>query len=405
MTEKHADTPAGSNAPTGASRWDRIVILILIIGCGANLGVRMIRNPLPGSQRAGDAYYYVLSIQSLLEDGDFDLENQLSPNKRYAVSLGADGSFYPKHPVLMPVLSVPFYLLLGRLGCVLFNVLTVLCLGYVVFALAREFASARAARLTAAVFLSIPVCVKYAYLYYPDMLGALLCLLVLLMAVRNRPLAAGLLLGLAMMLRLTNGIMAPLVGSYLLFGAGLRPAAMFALGVFAGLVPLAVQNTAMFGAPWISSYQRAVRMLDYGQRSFEMGDGMGSLFSHKGMPANLLGAFTHRFCGILTTSTQCLIGLVGLACFWRKSLRLSLLLAGIFGGFVLLYSLYGPWAASPYGHRFAFPAIFALCVPCAWFLDWAMPRLSTRAFGALFAFLTIALLLGQVLLNYKFFMA
>ena len=85
----------------------------------------LVRNYFPHTYLMGDSPYYAAAAASLVADGDLKVENNLRGDlQRHSsfVSLGADGEWRPKHPVLMSVASVPFLMMFGVVGLLVFNV-------------------------------------------------------------------------------------------------------------------------------------------------------------------------------------------------------------------------------------------------------------------------------------------
>src|SRR5262245_32252296 len=72
----------------------------------------------------GDCAYYRATLVSLLEDRDLDVQNNLA-NQRSPmssnVSRGKHGQFYPKHPILLAVVALPFFAVGGDAGLLAFN--------------------------------------------------------------------------------------------------------------------------------------------------------------------------------------------------------------------------------------------------------------------------------------------
>ena len=75
-----------------------------------------------------------------------------------------------------------------------------------------------------------------------------------LLAWSKRPLAAGLVAGIAVLVEYETGLIVLAVGAYVLL-TGLRPLARYALGLVPGGLLLALYNTAAFGAPLRLSYR------------------------------------------------------------------------------------------------------------------------------------------------------
>src|SRR5438093_233357 len=97
-----------------------------------------------GAFLIGDCPYYASATVSLWTDGDLDLRNQLRGGLEIhgrQVALGRSGQWFPKHPVLISILSVPFYGTFGVAGFLLFNLTTVVALASVLWLLCRRHVS------------------------------------------------------------------------------------------------------------------------------------------------------------------------------------------------------------------------------------------------------------------------
>src|SRR6187399_452762 len=66
----------------------------------------------------GDCVYYRAIIVSLLQDHDLQMANNAPRLDKGQLALGRDG-LVPKHPILMPIVSIPFYVLFGDFGLLL----------------------------------------------------------------------------------------------------------------------------------------------------------------------------------------------------------------------------------------------------------------------------------------------
>src|SRR6266705_5934917 len=88
--------------------------------------------------------YYALTAVSLLYDHDLDLRNQLRGGLEVhgkQIALGRDGAWYPKHPILMPIVAVPFILLFGLPGTLILNLLVLGALALALMRLAGQVAA------------------------------------------------------------------------------------------------------------------------------------------------------------------------------------------------------------------------------------------------------------------------
>src|SRR5690242_16919754 len=96
----------------------------------------------------GDCAYYRATLVSLLEDRDLDIANNLTV-QRYPmpsnVARGRHGEFYPKHPILLAVAALPFYVVAGDVGLLAFNLAQLCVLVLVMWIGARRYAANEAA--------------------------------------------------------------------------------------------------------------------------------------------------------------------------------------------------------------------------------------------------------------------
>ena len=344
------------------------VLIAVILPTAINLAI-VARGYDGGPYLRGDCPYYYATAISLLRDRDLDLGNQLPPNALSGgVALATDGRIVPKHPILLPIVSAPFIGALGMPGALVFNLVQFTVLLWFMFALAQA-AGSRPWIAAAAVVLtyagtSLP---HYAWNYSPDLLAATVLCGATVAAARAESQAgfflAGALCGLSVAAKYPLLLCVP--------GVALIPsrwtqarAAAFASGLLLPLAGLAWQNTHLFGAPWITSYDRIAyvdggRVTVYSQRS----DFIEPLVS------GMRGQLFDRQHGLLTTSPVTLISILGVARLARMRPRLAAHVAVASLALFLFYSAYREWPASHYGNRFLLPAA-ALCVaPLAVFLQ------------------------------------
>ena len=193
----------------------------------------------------GDSPYYANIALSILYDFDLDQRNQTDhsifedpkpttniPIHISNISLGREGQWYPKHPILAPFLSIPFYLIWGGFGFILFNLTT---FGLMV-ALMRRVAlvvCSPPVACVATIFVGLsPVFIDFAYSYTTDSVATVFVLAGFVLFFKKRFIPSGLCLGLAVWAKLPNLLLVVVsVGSLLLgrhtsealhFGIGLR---------------------------------------------------------------------------------------------------------------------------------------------------------------------------------------
>jgi hypothetical protein len=132
----------------------------------------------------GDEPHYLVIIESLLRDGDLQIENNhargdyrsffggdLRPDY---MQRGQNGQIYSIHAPGLPALLLPAYVVGGRLGAIAFLCFLAALTALAMFDLADRLAGRQAAVLTwAATCLTVPF-VPHAWSIFPEMPGALL---------------------------------------------------------------------------------------------------------------------------------------------------------------------------------------------------------------------------------------
>lgn len=232
-----------------------------------------------------DAGWQVSAVQSLVEDGDLDLRNQLQNEYEQAsdqVAIGASGEWYPLHELPIIFLAVPFYILLGVNGCLALNIMVAAFFAPLSYALARAFVGARNALFVAVLALFSPVFVFYSYSFSVDVLGAILMGFSLLLVFRKFYFFAGLACGLAVLSRLVNVCGIPPLLGYIFFSgirisegatsqassdwctSRVKSVGYFMLGGAVFAVLFGLQNYLMFGSPVSSSYHNWIASTDLG---------------------------------------------------------------------------------------------------------------------------------------------
>lgn len=262
---------AGRPAPRFSgtlARWAAVVVLAFAVLHGPALA----RRYEPNSWLFADGAFYFATVQALADHGRLE-QRDLQPQSWYVqdlgwnrsltddwsnVALGADGGWYPKHPVLLPLLAVPLYVVYGVPGTLAANVLLNLAFVLLVFLLGRRVAHPGAAALVAVAVAAMPFVVDESYSFSNDVLGAVLVLGALELAAGGRFGRAGILAGLSIWSRLTNGAFLPALVVVAVSVGGWRAVArasafaLVPLGLFGAL------NSWLFGAPWTTSYHRVL---------------------------------------------------------------------------------------------------------------------------------------------------
>jgi hypothetical protein len=320
-----------------------------------------------GSFLIGDCPYYASAAVSLWHDHDLDLHNQLKGGleiHQRQVSLGARGEWYPKHPILLSVLSAPFYAAFSVAGFLYFNLLVLTLLGATTWALARHFVSVGTATLATVLVFGGSFLRAYAYNFSPDLLSTLAMLAGILAMLKSRPLLAGASWGLGMLAKVSNLFVAALILVFLVFRKPRADAVKASAALLPSLAAWALLNVSMFGSPTLTGYDRTI-VLDQGRVTTISHRGFFDLPVMEGIRGQLLDPRL----GLLTTSPLLLLALPGLLSLLRKHPWEGLLILGVSEFLFLLFSTYRWWATSHYGNRFLMLPVVLAVVPMAYSLE------------------------------------
>lgn len=333
-----------------------------------------------GPYLRGDCPYYYYTALSLLEDRRFDLSRRL-PGGWWQhvnqVALTKTGRPVAKHPVVMPILSLPFVALFGKAGTLVFNVAQCTALLGILYLLALRAAAPFAAATAVVLTYVASFLPHYLWNYSPDVCATMLLAggtLAVVAADRRRDWVwGGVLLGLACAAKYPLVLFLP--GTFLLVrGPFWKPARAVACGMLIPLTLLALLNFHQFGSPFTTGYDRiAILGADsvpstYSQRSsFDLPFREG--FS---------GQLFDREHGLVRTSPITLISMLGFpVLIWHRR-RLGTHLAVGSLALFFLFCLYDQWDASHYGNRFLMPAVAFAAIPLAALIQQA-PLLRSEA--------------------------
>lgn len=362
-------TLIGEAESKATRRW----LLLVGIACVLLHVPAIAQRHVPNTWLYGDGAFYFTTLKTLVTEGQFEqravqprswYEQDLGWNRNLTddwsnVALGRDGRWYPKHPVLLPVLSIPFFWVFGTVGTLVLNaVLSVACV-LLVFLLCRRFCPPGPAALVAVLFAAQPATLSAAYGFSNDLLGSALILGALELVLSGRAGLAGVLAGFSLWTRVTHAIFLPtlvLAGVHAVGWRGVLRASLFALlplGTFGAL------NTWMFGVPWVTPYQM-VLVRENGVMTTASHSRLFTIPVLEGLRAILFGKDS-----VFRAWPAALPGLVGLVLLLRR--RPILATAAVLA-FVLPVLTYAPyrWYRSPFLHASAALAIVGLGVIAAW---------------------------------------
>ena len=339
----------------GTRRADRAAATALFTLVFLMFGARACWLYRPLTYLVGDCPYYAATAVSILDDHDLDLRNQLRGGLEVhgrQIALGRNGAWYPKHPILMPLIALPFVAAFGIPGTLVFNLLVLALLALALMRLARQVARPWPAALAAFLLVAGSFLRDYGYNFSPDLFATLVLMLGILSLVRGRDPMAGLLLGLAVCAKITNLFLLPLGLLYSGWCRGWRGFLRAALGSAGPLLALGALNLALFGSPLETSYDRNVVVQD----------GAMVTVSHRGLfdqgvLDGVAGELLDPIHGLLPTSPVLFLALPGSLLLFQRRPREALLYLALAEFLLLLFATYRYWASSHYGNRFLMPLV------------------------------------------------
>ncbi len=327
-----------------------------------------------------DPGWMVSTVMSIVEDRDLDLRNQLQNNPGLAAdqtSLGKNGQWYPLHEFLMPIVTVPFYVVFGINGCLIFNVVISILLMILLFELCIRHLDYHSSFIATVLTAFPTLFLDYTYSYSLDVFSAFLLTLAFWCLVKNRFMLTGFVCGLATYARLANAVTILGFVLYILLettsnasgcSVARGPRTVFkrispVFSYLAGGLPVALcflmTNWLMFGSPTITSYDRWQRFVD-GQSivSSQRAD-FGCSISES-LPKTLLDPKS----GLVIGAPLLLLAIAfGMRPFWRKAYREAVFLIVTSGSLIILFSKYCNVVPGEPGNRYLMPVVALCAVP------------------------------------------
>jgi len=361
-------------------------VLMLFICLFLGYGAHAVYEYKPYTYTYADPGWMVSTVMSLVEDRDLDLRNQLHNDPNQAAdqtSQGKNGQWYPLHEYLMPVFTIPFYLIFGIDGCLIFNVFISIVLMMTLFNLCArhvDYGSAFAATvLTAFATLFL----NYTYSYSLDVFSAFLLVIAYWCAVTGRYGLAGFVWGLAIFARLPNLItLVGLIPFLLLEGGSARqtgPRESLVLRClkrfrplflsFAGGLPVALcilfSNWMMFGSPFVTSYDRWQHFVS-GRAVISSQRGALACSLMNSLPAVLLDPKSGLLIG---GPILIIVAAFGIRLFWKKARNEMILYSLISIALLILFSKYCYAVPAGPGNRYLMPIVALGTIPLSLVLD------------------------------------
>jgi hypothetical protein len=272
----------------------------------------------------------------MLYDHDLSMQNNIGNENPLCGQLAwGRGRFRPKHPIIVPILSLPFYALFESQGLLQFNVIDTMILIILLFKLNRLFFNELISFFVAMIYATGTLFLNYVYNYSPDILSTVMVIGAIYFVFRERYYLSAVLLGLSIFAKVSNIVPAGILIAYVFImifkkdgsvsrGKGqliadkVTTMIIFLLVFLVALTPLLYTNFRFFGSPFLTGYQRTA----------ERGRGPGELqiFDHaaKFDQPFLQGAYRLLFLGkwgIIPTNPVLILGLLGVLLVRRKENR------------------------------------------------------------------------------------
>ena len=351
------------------SRWNWWLFAVLV-GLGQSFVIIRGWQTDPQGYLFGDSGLYAAATDSLLRDGDLDLLNQCYPQyasldaARFDPELQGDhsgefglsawGTMTLKQSPVLSIAALPFYGLLGRVGFLVFNVVMLNLLLVLTVYLGGN---GHAARIIVALgFLTTPLR-EYAYNFSPDLFLVALMIGSLVAARSGRVFTAGVLAGIAVSTKIyVVAILLPVPVLILVGQRSLRSLGFHVGGGILGLLPALIMNTWLFGAPWVTGYERQLKIEN----------GVIGLADHT---SRFTVPFVEGMTQLLFDARVGMVPTAPLWCLWpiaavvllrvRESLAWVLATVGMIGMNFAVFACYDGWNGSVVGNRYLFPALMA----------------------------------------------
>jgi len=329
-----------------------------------------------------DSYYYYKTLISMVEDLDIEVSNNYFDDvyqynydiHRSPFSLGKDGKIYPKHSVIAPFLSIPFYWFFrgennGKTAVLIFIIFNVILIYLLLYLYSVEYFDKKTGIITIILLLfTSPIIVETAFT--GDLMIALMILGGLYLLQRNKPVIAGILMGFSVWARLTSLLFIIMLPLLAFKDKGIKKNIVIAL-LFT-LIPLSMFgffNYRYYGSFFSTSYDNVFCHINgeitvesckdlHGETFLE---GFKRVFIHRNSHDETLME-ARVWDGILYQFPLWWLVIPGFILFWRKDRYLTIYTVVSFIIIVIFYSGYGTFHV-----RYVYPwiCLFTLPLGCA----------------------------------------
>ncbi len=253
--------------------WLPVVLLAAILG-----GWAINQHWVPNKWLFGDGAFYMNVARGVLENHSLRQES-MHPHSWYDqdlgwnqnidaawsnIALGRNGEWWPKHPILMPLVSLPFIWAFGPLGSLVFQFVFYLLMALFAYRVATRVASRPAALAASVAFVATPWIYDRVWGFNNDVFYTVIVLAAIDAALGKKPLLAGALLGVGVFAKSTNVLYGPPLLLLFLLQKDFKGALRFCIAAAIPATCYLGLNWYMYGSPLATGYHR-ILIREHGQ--------------------------------------------------------------------------------------------------------------------------------------------
>lgn len=342
-------------------KWIFLLLLLLVFiyptyfSSNASSGINYIK---------GDCYYYRAIIDSILQDSDLLMENNIKSDLLNGqLALGANG-LVPKHPILMPILSIPFYYFFSDTGLLLYNAITCLLLHTFIFKINRLFSNQLISFITSAIYASATLFLDYSYNYSSDILSTLLVVSGLYYILISRCYLGAFILGISIFAKITNTPLVAVIMIYSIFttfghnnitSRKVTNISITVMMLIFGILPMAYTNYVLFNSPFVTGYQRTAIA---GTSQDEIVTDNHTNKFNQPFAINSVRLLFDQHKGIIPTNLIILLAIIGGISIKRNDIdRRIVLITTLCLIQFIIFAKYDEWDTSHFSNRFLMTSI------------------------------------------------
>jgi hypothetical protein len=323
---------------------------------------------------SGDSWWYQQIVVSIVDDGDLDMSNNIDPQIQLGAQLAVsrDGQLVPKHSILMPILSIPFYLIFGTIGTMYFNLLLTMLLNVFIYKLNRVFFEKNIALITTLLFATGTIILNYSYNYLGSLLSVLLLTIGVYLVCNKKYFVAAVILGFACLAKVSNLLWVFVIAFFTVWHIlktdstsdesnnmkqKIITILSLALTLLISLLPLFITNLKLYGGILTTGYDRVASL----NENYELYIADGASRFNQSIGDGLQNILFHPSLGMIEANPIIVVSLLGLALIYKRKEKFwfFMFLMIILGQF-LVFAQWDAWYATEFGNRFLFFSIVLL---------------------------------------------